>query len=181
MGVHSPSGSNYYRGVEGLGGWLALIQIYYYGSMVSLLLQLLIAYTARNGEAWELLAMETSEYFLPAWKQANTYEVWSSLFLIGFLLYVMYMFYGKKRLLPKIMLVYLPVVILVNLGDLILLFQLENALETAKLPATQDGQLLTVTLEKNPTIRAFIRSLATCAILIPYFLKSERVQNTFIK
>jgi len=36
-------------------------------------------------------------------------------------------------------------------------------------------------LEDGSSLRDIVKSVITCAIWIPYFMKSERVHNTFIK
>lgn len=178
MGVQS-SKMSHYRGIEGLGGWLAILQIIFYVSIGSLLLQLLISYSTMNGELWPLFASETSEHYVPEWRNAVRYEVWSSLFHLGFLLYVLIMFYGKKRFLPKIMMVYFPVVLLLNVGHLYFLNQAEIALGLVNLPETL--AVLPSQSDKHHVIRALVRSVVGCAVWIPYFLKSDRVENTFVR
>lgn len=179
MGVQSPSNMHHYRGIEGLGGWLAILQILLYGSLFSLLLQLLISYSAMNGDAWNVLALETSEHFVAAWRNAVTFEVGSSLFQIGLIVYVLFMFYGKKRLLPKLMIVYFPIVFLLNLADYYLLHQAEAALALVELPEALSVR--STGTDKVFASRALFRSFAGCLIWIPYFLKSERVENTFVR
>lgn len=170
---------SHYRGIEGLGGWLAVLQIMLFSSIIRLALQLLITYSTMNGETWMVVANETSEYFIAEWRSAYNYQVWSGLLQVGIILYLLLMLYGKKRFLPKLMLVYFPAMVLLSLGNLLLFNKAENALALAQLPESLD--ISAILLDKTEQERAFIRSLVGCAIWIPYFLKSERVQNTFLR
>jgi len=179
--MNGPSTGNmrHYKGIEGLGGWLAILQIFLYISFVPLVLQLLIANSAMHGEFWPMFAQETSEYFVPEWRDFVRYGVYGSLVQMGALLYVLYLFYGKKRVLPKIMIGYLVLVFLLNLGDLYLLGRAQEAFSAVGVPEAAAVQ--PTETDEQESVRTFIRSLVGCAIWIPYFLKSERVENTFVR
>ncbi|WP_423805225.1 DUF2569 domain-containing protein [Paenibacillus illinoisensis] len=70
----------------------------------------------------------------------------------------------KKSVLPRLMVIYYSVSLAVGIIDYLLLLQIPLAKE----------------LEDGSAIRDIVRSVLTCAIWIPYFMKSERVHNTFV-
>jgi len=179
MDGKSPDREYRYRGVEGLGGWLAIFQIVLYISLFWLLFQLLIAWTTMNGETGAVLGAETSEHFVPEWRDAMRFEMWSGLGQLGFLLYALCMFYGRKRLAPKIMIVYFVLVLALNVGDLYVLNRAADALRAGGLPDAK--ALQSILLDRQDAVRGFVRSVVGCAVWIPYFLKSERVENTFVR
>lgn len=179
MGYQSSSNMSDYRGIEGLGGWLAILQIVLYSSIIWLGMQLIVIYSMMNGETWPVVAFETSEFFVAEWRTAYNALVWSSLLQLGIILYVLLMLYGKKRFLPKLMIVYFPAMLLLCIGNLLLFNRAEEALALAGLPEAIDTSALS--LDKTELQKKIVRSVVGCAIWIPYFLKSDRVENTFLR
>ena len=178
--MNAPAGNRYhYKGIEGLGGWLAILQIFLFVSIVPMLLQLLISNSAMNGEYWSVFGVETSEHYVPEWRDYVRYGVGSSLLQLGALLYVLLMFYGKKRYLPVIMIVYFVLALLLDAGDLWLLSRAREALELVNL--TEVAAVQPTETDLQQAVRAVVRSVAGAAVWIPYFLRSERVANTFVR
>lgn len=153
-------------GVSGLGGWLILIQIGLYLTLIGLVFQLvgnnLYSFTS---EAWQLLTSKDSSLYDPLWKPIIIFEaVYNILFLI-FTIYIIIQFYRKKSMVPRLMIIFYSLSLFIGIVDYIMLQQIAIAKE----------------LEDGSSIRDIIKSGITCLIWIPYFLKSERVMNTFIR
>lgn len=153
-------------GVSGLGGWLVLVQIGLYISIITLLVQLFVYHLPLyTTEAWGLLTSKESEIYHPLTGPLLIFEALFSVALLIFCVCILIMFYRKKSVLPRLMIIMYSVNFIFILLELILLFQIPFLRET------EDGS----------SIRDLIRSILVCAIWIPYFIKSERVHNTFIK
>ncbi|MFD1178378.1 DUF2569 domain-containing protein [Paenibacillus puldeungensis] len=153
--------------VSGLGGWLILVQISLYASILSLIIQL-FAYLSPDyiSETWNVLTSEESMFYHPLWGPTLIFEVVCNSLLLLFSLYILIMLYRKKSALPRLMIVLLSVSLLAEIIDTLLLFQIPLAREAGSGTAA---------------MRNLVKSLISCAIWIPYFLKSDRVKSTFIK
>lgn len=153
-------------GVSGLGGWLVLVQIGLYSTIVMLLVQLFqYSFPALEKETWELLTSKDSEYYHVMWGPIISFElVYNVLFLL-FCGYILIQFYQRRFILPRLMIIFYCTSLLIGIIDYALLQQIPLAQEA------EDGS----------SLRDIMRSIITCAIWIPYFIKSERVKNTFIR
>ncbi|WP_367075035.1 DUF2569 domain-containing protein [Paenibacillus pabuli] len=152
-------------GVSGLGGWLILIQIGLLLTIVLLAVQLIQQIVPIfTTETWELLTSKQSDYYHPLWGPVLIFElVYNVLFLL-FSLYTVFAFYSKKAILPRLMMIFYSVSLVVGIIDYLLLLQI---------PMASD-------LEDGSSMREIAKSVLTCAIWIPYFIKSVRVRNTFV-
>lgn len=152
-------------GVSGLGGWLILIQIGLFLTIVLLAVQLIQQIVPIfTTETWELLTSKQSDYYHPLWGPVLIFElVYNVLFLL-FSLYTVFAFYSKKAILPRLMIIFYSVSLVVGIIDYLLLLQIPMASE----------------LEDGSSMREIAKSVLTCAIWIPYFIKSVRVRNTFV-
>lgn len=153
-------------GVSGLGGWLILIQIGLYITVIMLLVQLFVySLPAFGPETWDVLTSKDSELYHPLWGPIFIFETAYNICFLGFCLYIFFMFYGKKSILPRLMIIFYGVSLVVAIVDVLLLFQIPLARE----------------LDNGDGFKDIFRATLTSAIWIPYFLKSERVKNTFIR
>ncbi len=151
-------------GVSGLGGWLVLVQIGIYLTMLLLLQQLFMnSLPAFLNDTWELLTSQLSEYYHPLWGPILIFETLYNVAFFIFCIYILVCLYGKKAILPRLMIIFYSVSLAIGIVDYLLLLQIPLARE----------------LEDGSSIRDIIKSGIACAIWIPYFLKSERVHNTF--
>ncbi len=82
-----------------------------------------------------------------------------------FCIFILINFYRKKSTLPRLMIIFYSVSLIIGVIDYLLVIQIPLASE----------------LEDGSSLRDIVKSVITCAIWIPYFMKSERVHNTFIK
>ncbi len=153
-------------GVSGLGGWLILIQIGLWFTLVMLLAQISQSVLPiLNTETWEILTSKDSGYYHPLWGPMIIFEAIYNILFLLFTVYVIVAFYRKKAILPRLMIIFYSLSLTVVIVDSLLLSQIPMARELA------DGS----------SIRDIARSAIACAIWIPYFIKSERVQNTFVR
>ncbi|MGQ8871199.1 DUF2569 domain-containing protein [Paenibacillus sp. TSA_86.1] len=153
-------------GVSGLGGWLILIQIGLWFTVIMLLVQINQSILPiLNAETWEILTAKDSGYYHPLWAPIIIFEAVFNLLFLVFTVYVMLAFYRKKAMLPRLMIIFYSLSLTVGVVDYLLLYQIPMARE----------------LEDGSSIRDIARSVIACAIWIPYFKKSERVQNTFVR
>jgi len=153
-------------GVSGLGGWLILIQIGLWFTLVMLLAQISQSVLPiLNTETWEILTSKDSGYYHPLWGPMIIFEAIYNILFLLFTVYVIVAFYRKKAILPRLMIIFYSLSLTVGIVDSLLLSQIPMARELA------DGS----------SIRDIARSAIACAIWIPYFIKSERVQNTFVR
>lgn len=153
-------------GISGLGGWLVLVQIGLYLTMIMVLVQLFqYSLTALTPEAWEMLTLEQSSLYHPWWGPIIIFEVTYNVLFFIFSIVTLVMFYRKKSVFPRLMIIFYSISLAVSIIDYLLLLQIPIAREL------EDGSGLT----------GIVRLVITCAIWIPYFIKSERVRNTFIR
>lgn len=153
-------------GVSGLGGWLILIQIGLWFTLVMLLAQISQSVLPiLNTETWEILTSKDSGYYHPLWGPMIIFEAIYNILFLLFTVYVIVAFYRKKAMLPRLMIIFYSLSLVVGMVDYLLLYQIPIARE----------------LEDGSSVRDIARSAIACAIWIPYFIKSERVKNTFVR
>lgn len=154
-------------GVSGLGGWLVLVQI---GIYLTILLNILTlnrdTLPAFSSDTWEMLTSEVSSVYDPMWAPSLIFELVANTLFILLGLFCLYNMYQKKSILPKLMIILYSSSLVIAILDYVLLNQISIVDE--------------YNLSGQNGVTVIIRSAITCAIWIPYFRKSERVQNTFI-
>lgn len=153
-------------GVSGLGGWLVLIQIGLYFSILLLSIQLFkYSLPVFSTDTWEALTSTQSDVYHPMWAPLLIFEtVYNVLFLL-FSVFILVKFYGKKRMFPRLMIIFYSVSLAMGIIDLVLSYQIPFMRQLA------DGS----------SIREILKSIIACSIWIPYLIKSVRVRNTFIE
>jgi len=153
-------------GISGLGGWLVLVQIGLYGTLLLAVVQLFVyAIPSYAADTWTTLTSKDSELYHVLWGPLIAFETVYNIVLIAFCLYILFQFYTKKRMLPRLMIILYAGSLLFGVIDYVLMLQIPVAREL------DDGSLM----------RDMVRSALTCLIWIPYFMRSERVQNTFVR
>ncbi|GGD55637.1 DUF2569 domain-containing protein [Paenibacillus nasutitermitis] len=153
-------------GPEGLGGWLVLVQIGLYFTVLNLINQL-FRYTipAFAPDTWELLTDKDSSVYHWLWAPSLIFEALYNILLLLFSIFILVCFYRKKTILPVLMICFYSTGLIVVILDYILLNQI---------PALKEVQ-------DTGSTKVIIRSVISCAIWIPYFLKSNRVSRTFVR
>ncbi|WP_419886560.1 DUF2569 domain-containing protein [Paenibacillus sp. B-A-8] len=153
-------------GVSGLGGWLILVQIGLYGTIIIQIMQFFQNSSMMfDTEVWTALTSSESEFYHPLWGTTVVFEIVFTLALLLFSIYILVHFYRRKSILPRLLIIFYVVVPVVGIIDYVLLLQIPLVRE----------------LETGRSLRNVIRPVMTSAIWIAYFMKSERVHNTFIK
>lgn len=152
-------------GVSGLGGWLVLVQIGLYATIVLGIVQM-VSYSipAISPDQWEILTSKDSELYHPLWGAFILFELVYNMALIGYCAFTLVQFYRKKSIVPKLMMIFYSGSLVITVVDYGL------------------AQIITSSydVQAEGSMKNLVRSALTCAIWIPYFIKSERVKNTFI-
>ncbi|KWX74573.1 DUF2569 domain-containing protein [Paenibacillus jilunlii] len=153
-------------GPSGLGGWLVLVQIGMIAMLFSLVLKLLnYNLPSFNAEYWGMLASKEGELYHPLWAPLIVFEAIANLLLLVLCVFTLVLFYQKKALLPRVIILLYCSSLFISVIDYIFLLNIPLARETSGGRST----------------RTLVRSVITCVIWLAYFRKSERVSNTFVR
>ncbi|WP_434752370.1 DUF2569 domain-containing protein [Paenibacillus amylolyticus] len=155
-------------GISGLGGWLILIQISLWASLVFLLSDISSVTVIMDPARWEGSRGVDPQLYAEVIRPLLWFGFISSVILFVMVVVNLVLLYRRKRLFPRLMIVQYIVNVIIGVMTWILIAQNEVGREEHVLDAT-------------PAFNLIVRSLLTCCIFIPYFLKSVRVKNTFIK
>ncbi|MBY0202478.1 DUF2569 domain-containing protein [Paenibacillus cucumis (ex Kampfer et al. 2016)] len=155
-------------GISGLGGWLILIQISLWISFAFLLSDITSVTVIMNPERWVGSRGVSPQFYAEVIRPLLWFGFISSVILFILIVVNLVLLYRRKRWFPRMMIVQYIANVLIGVVTWILIARNEIGREEHILDATSAFNLI-------------IRSLLTCCIFIPYFLKSVRVKNTFIK
>ncbi|RJX37654.1 DUF2569 family protein [Paenibacillus pinisoli] len=149
--------------VSGLGGWLILMQIVLYYNLIELIESIIRSVSMFGNEAWSFLVEKGSIMYHPMWKPAMWFFFAVSIFEIIFLIFILVFFYSKRSFLPRLMIIFFLVGLLNGFIFLILVAQIPLAQEVLGNEAWW-----------------IVASIVECLVVVLYFKRSYRVQNTFI-
>lgn len=153
-------------GLQGLGGWLAVVQVGLYITGIRLLLGLLNSSIPNfTTEVWSVLTSPESEHYHPMWSNILIFEALFNTVFLAFVIYILVLFYQKKSIVPRLFIIFYSLSFFFSFFNLLMLSQIPLARE----------------LLGEGVFRHTGRALLACAIWIPYFLRSERVRNTFVR
>lgn len=153
-------------GISGFGGWLIVVQIGLFATLLLYFIQIFnTSIPAVFSDIYSSLTATTSTMYHPLWQSIIVFELISNVVLCLFCLFNIVIFYQRRSILPRMMIIFYSSSFLISFIDTMLVYQILSSLE----------------VEGLSLFKGFSRSLLTCAIWIPYFLKSERVENTFIR
>ncbi|MEK3885610.1 DUF2569 domain-containing protein [Paenibacillus sp. PL2-23] len=154
-------------GVYGLGGWLIVVQIGLWGSVLSGLVLLFVnIIPSYSPDVWNTLTMPGSDMYHQLWKPLIVFETIFCIASLAFIAVLLVCFYRRKAVTPRLFIILYAVNLVVTIIDTALVVTIQNAIGLVS-----QGNLYA----------DVIRNALTCAIWIPYFLKSERVANTFVR
>jgi Protein of unknown function (DUF2569) len=155
------------KGPVGIGGWLLLPAL---GLIATPLLMAFGFYKdllpALAPNVWNLLTDPHSAAYNRFWGPLIVYEVLINLALFVFTLWLLWVFFTKSQHAPKLFVIWLAAIAGTRIIDYLLFSQIPAISDKSADPATATD---------------LVRSIVGAAIWIPYFLRSERVKNTFIK
>ena len=154
-----------YPDLQGIGGWLILVAIGICLSPLRLVFTfLLTAPTYFDNAVWGERAIPQGGSFHPLFGPLLMFEIVGNLTVLGFSILMVYLFFAKRALFPK---VYIAVAV-ATLGFLIIDQVLAHSISNIA-EASDPGN-----------IPAIGRSLLQCLIWCPYMLRSKRVKATFV-
>jgi len=150
----------------GIGGWLLLPMIGLFISPARLAYILVTVHIplVLSG-AWGILTAPGSEAYHPLWGPLLLFEIFANTLLLCWAIVLLILLFTKSHHFPKwIILFYLASLVIVAVDTVL-------------------GGLIPAVAEQNDpsSKQELIRAMIATAIWVPYFIKSERVKNTFIK
>ncbi|WFA82730.1 DUF2569 domain-containing protein [Paenibacillus amylolyticus] len=155
-------------GISGLGGWLILIQIGLWFTLVLLIADMSQVNVIMDPVRWEGVRGVDPELYTEGIRPLLWFGVISSVILLMLVIVNLVLLYKKKRQFPRMMIILYIANVLIGIVTWILIARIE-------IPREQH------VLDPTSAFNLTIRSILTCCIFIPYFLKSVRVKNTFVK
>ncbi len=151
---------------KGLKGWLILPAIGLFASAIRLTLLLMRDFWPifRDG-GWQVLTTPGTAAYHQLWGPLLIFEIVGNTFFILANVALIFFFFSKHWRFPALYIAMLGLNVLFVVSD----FFFGNMVPAVA--AATDTQ----------SVRELARSLAAAAIWIPYFLRSKRVKNTFVK
>ena len=152
------------EGPRGIGGWLILPLLGLIVSPIYIAATLVKDYLPIFERDWAIITDPSYELYHPLWAPLVIYELVGSCALGLFSLVALALMFRHDRRFPKLMIgLYLA-----NVG-----FQTLDLLVAGQIPAIETNL--------DPAAqRDLLRSIIAALVWIPYFLRSERVRNTFV-
>lgn len=154
------------RQLQGLAGWLILVGFGIIISTIKAIALLASLYKPYiNSDLLDKITNSNSPTYIPNFVVLFSVETVFNIFIVFASIYLIYLYFTKKKVFPKY-------------------FIFINLLTILSVPI--DGYLTSIIIPNEnildqETIKSFFQSLVSGAIWIPYMLKSVRVKNTFIE
>ncbi len=152
--------------LKGLGGWLILICLGLIFTPLRLMFSLFNDFAPIFlDNYWEILTTPGAEAYHYLWGPLIISELITNFALIVFSLYLLFLYFTKSYRFPKLMIIFYIINLFILVGDYIFANMIPEIANDANLE----------------TVQEIIRAVAATLIWVPYFLKSQRVKNTFVK
>ncbi len=149
---------------SGIGGWLILPMLGLLFTPLILGTNLIINhYPIFAEDYWSTLTTPGNEAYHALWGPLIIFEVIGNLVFLLFSIFLIILFFQKRRGFPLLMIWFLSSNLVFLLIDLLAAEQIPN------IPS----------LIKQNALKELIKSSISALIWIPYFMKSIRVRNTF--
>ena len=151
---------------KGLGGWLILVGIGVTLAPIRMLITYIPAYkTLFEDGTWDALTTAGSQGFNPLFAAFLIGEISYNFIIVIASIYLIYLYFSKNYLFPKLYIAILTVSLL--------FIPLDAWIVTKLLPGES--------MFDPETIKEFGRTLISAIIWIPYMLISKRVKATFVE
>ena len=149
----------------GLGGWLILVAVGLCLTPIRLAAEILATVRPLNSALWHALTTPGTRAYHPLFGPwiVGQLVVFSAMLLWALVL--LYLFFAKKRLYPRLMIAFLIARALVQVADI-----------SVALRIPMVASSLHVNAFAGPAI-----AIVVAAIWVPYFRRSRRVAATFVK
>jgi hypothetical protein len=149
-----------------IGGWLIVIAVGLVLSLLQNLTNMLQVLAPLGGSfVWVRLTDPTSPVYHPYWKTVIIYDAIAGCLYVVMNMVAIILFFGKRRLFPKLTVAFIPSIFLLSL----VAYFLEGMIPAVANTPTYIGQ-------SHMVIVKFI----ALHVWIPYFLVSKRVKATFV-
>ena len=145
---------------EKLGGWLFLPAIGLVLSPIIMLVTIGRNFLALSNDQAGIVEAHYSGY-----KASLIVENLVSVLLLAYVIYAAVMFFQRKSIVPKLMIILYAAYVVLAIGDLIMVALVFND---------------KIALVVSATLPPVVRSTIIAGIWIPYFIVSKRVQRTFV-
>lgn len=154
------------RQLSGIGGWLILPMIGLVITPVRLGFMLITMHLQifLSG-AWNVLTTPGSEVYHPLWAPLLLFEIFANTVLMSWAVALLILLFTRSPSFPRWIILFYAVSLVIVTLDLM------------------GSRFIPMVAEQNDPsgMRELFRAAVAAAIWIPYFIKSERVKNTFIQ
>lgn len=151
---------------KGIGGWLILPAI---GIILTPLRLLYLLATVHwplfQDGTWELVTTPGTEFYHELWGPLLVFEIAGNIALLGYSLVLIHLFFTKSYRLPFNYIIFLICALVFVITDHLLFGMIPMEYGEADIEGYSE----------------ILRTLLATVIWVPYFLRSERVKNTFVK
>ena len=148
----------------GIWGWLILVAVGLCLTPIRIVAEILATVRPLNSALWHALTTPGARAYHPLFGPWIVGQLVVSSALLLWALALLYLFFAKKRLFPRLMIAFLIARALVQVADISV---------ALRIPIVASS--LQVNAFGGPTI-----AIIVAAIWVPYFLRSRRVAATFV-
>ena len=148
----------------GIGGWLILVAVGLCLTPIRIAAEILATVRPLNPALWHALTTPGARAYHPLFGPWIVGQLVAYSALLLWALALLYLFFAKKRLFPRLMIAFLIVRALVQVADISV---------ALRIPMVANS--LQVNVFGGPII-----AIVVAAIWVPYFLWSRRVAGTFV-
>ena len=147
-----------------IGGWLIIVAIGLVISPVLIFSTLMEIIPVFSDETWSVITTPGTEYYHPLLAPYLIYGVIGNIIYIVFLILVAILFFQRRRIVPKLIIIYLISYLIFIAGDHF------------------GGGLIPIisSQDDSASVVELIGSIMRCLIWVPYFKLSKRVRRTFV-
>jgi len=150
---------------SGIGGWLYLVALGLCLTPVRLVLEIVRGLRSFDPATWRVVTTPGQPVYHPLFGPLIVGELAANGILLLWAFGLLYLFFTRRRIFPRVMVTFLIVRVLIQAADL-LVARLIPAAATAIGPSVYG---------------ALGGSLVVVLVWVPYFLRSRRVANTFVR